>query len=121
MLKLDGLLLSSENPQILCDFYQKVLEKEPEWTGGEFKGWQVGESYLTIGPHSDVKGRNADAPRIMFFLTTDDVEGEYKRILELGAKSIAKPYHPEEASDMWLATLEDPDGNYFQLSSPMKL
>jgi predicted enzyme related to lactoylglutathione lyase len=121
MLNLDGILISSENPQPLFEFYQKILDKDPDWTGGDFKGWKVGSSYLTIGPHSDIKGKNPQSPRIMFFLSTKDVAGEYERIVGLGAKSVQEPYHPEEASEMWLATLEDPDGNYFQLSTPLEV
>ena len=119
MLNLSGALISSEDPKVLVEFYQKIIGKDPEWTGGEFTGWKVGDSYLTIGPHSEVKGKNETPGRIMLFLTTSDVEGEYKRMIGLGAKNVQEPYHPEEAKDMWLSTLEDPDGNYFQLSSPM--
>lgn len=120
MLKLEGVLLSSENPQALVDFYQKMFEIEPVWEGGDFKAWDLGGSSITVGPHSEVKSKNTDAPRIMFMLTTDDVAGEFKRMTDLGAKTVAEPYHPAEASDMWLATLEDPDGNYFQLGTPWK-
>jgi predicted enzyme related to lactoylglutathione lyase len=51
----------------------------------------------------------------------EDVEGEFQRIKELGAKVIAESYHPGEAEDMMLATFEDPDSNFFQLASPFKL
>ncbi len=121
MLSLNGALVSSEDPKALADFYKKIFDKEPEWTGGEFVGWKIGDGYFTVGPHSDVKGKNDTPGRIMLFLATDDVEGEYKRMIEKGAKNIQEPYHPEEAKDMWLATLEDPDGNYFQLSTPMEM
>ena len=118
-LNLNGVLVSSEHPKELAEFYQKVFDIEPGWSGGEFVGWKVGKGYFTVGPHSDVKGKNDTPGRIMLFLETKNVEGEYKRIMEVGAKNVQEPYHPEEAGEMWLATLEDPDGNYFQLSSPM--
>ena len=38
----------------------------------------------------------------------------------LGAKVIAEPYHMADGQDHLIATLADPDGNYFQLMSPMK-
>jgi predicted enzyme related to lactoylglutathione lyase len=56
----------------------------------------------------------------MFNFETNDVQGEFKRMKGLGAKVIAEPYHPADDQDMWIATLADPDGNYFQLISPMK-
>jgi hypothetical protein len=33
---------------------------------------------------------------------------------------IAEPYHMGDDQDFLIATLADPDGNYFQLVSPMK-
>jgi len=55
----------------------------------------------------------------MFNIETDDVQGEFERITGLGASVIQNPYHPEENLKMTLATLADPDGNFFQLASPM--
>lgn len=120
-LDFNGILVNSEDPKVLTEFYTKVFEKEPEWDMGGYSGWKVNSAFFTVGPHSEVKGKNADAPRFMVMLTTDDVKGEYERIMkDAGAKSVAEPYNPDENSDdMWLATLEDPDGNYFQLASPM--
>ena len=40
---------------------------------------------------------------------------EYARMVKAGAKVIKEPY---EMGGMWIATLADPDGNYFQLMSP---
>ena len=37
-----------------------------------------------------------------------------------GAKAVQEPYHPGAASEMWVATIADPDDNYFQLMSPME-
>ena len=120
MLNLNSLLLFSENPKKLIEFYQKVFAKDTEWSGGEFAGWKIGAGYLMIGPHSEVHGTSKEPARLIFNFETDDVEGEFERIKEIGAKVIAEPYHPSEAEGMMLATLEDPDGNYFQLATPMK-
>lgn len=92
---------------------------EPSWTGGDFVGFKVGAGYLTIGPHSEVKGMAKDPKRMMFFFETTDVAGEHKRMLGLGAQEIAAPYNPGEEPGMWLSTLADPDGNIFQLATPM--
>jgi predicted enzyme related to lactoylglutathione lyase len=32
---------------------------------------------------------------------------------------VAEPYSFEQAPGTWIATFSDPDGNYFQLVSPM--
>ena len=47
------------------------------------------------------------------------MQAEYERLRGLGVGVYKEPYRPAEAADLWLATLEDPDGNYFQLASPM--
>jgi len=120
MLNLNSLILFSENPSELADFYKKVLQKDFKLTGGDFSGIEAGSGTLIIGPHSKVQGKNVNPERIMFNLETDDVEGEFVRIKELGAQVIAEPRHPDEETTMTLATLADPDGNYFQLASPMK-
>jgi predicted enzyme related to lactoylglutathione lyase len=120
MLNLNSVILFSENPKKLVDFYTKILG-QPGWKGGDFVGWKAGGGYLTVGPHDKVKGLSKQPERMMFFFETDDVAGEYARIIKLGGKEIAAPYHPGEDSKMWLATVADPDNNYFQINSPMEM
>ena len=121
MLNFNSLLVFSENPSALSAFYEKVFQKEPVWKEGGYSGFQVGVGFFTIGPHDKVKGKSQNPERIMFNFETDDVQGEFDRIKELGAEVVAQPYHPGEEPEMWIATLADPDGNYFQLMSPMNL
>jgi len=117
MLNLDSFLLFSENPKVLVEFYKQVTGQDVMWTGGEFSGFKIGSSYMMIGPHSKVKGKNMNPERIMFNFSTEDVKREFERIKTLGATVIAEPYHPGEEPSMWLATFADPDGNYFQIGS----
>jgi predicted enzyme related to lactoylglutathione lyase len=119
MLNLNSILLGSDNPKRLVDFYKKVLKKDVEWSGGDFSGFKAGVGYLMIGPHAKVKGISKNPERIIFNFEISDVKGEFERIKGIGAEVIAKPYHPGEEPSMWLATLADPDGNYFQLATPM--
>jgi len=56
MLNLNAVIVFSENPGKLVTFYKKILGMDPGWTGGDFTGFQVGSGFLTIGPHSEVKG-----------------------------------------------------------------
>lgn len=121
MLNLNSLLLFSQNPKKLAAFYKKVLGTEPSWNEGEYQGFQAGDGHLIIGPHDKVKGKSKNPERIIFNFETSNVKKEFERVKELGAKVVAQPYHPGEEPSMWLATLADPDGNYFQLASPMKM
>ena len=120
MLNLNSLLLFSEAAKKLVDFYRQVLAREPKWQEGEFSGFEVEACALVIGPHSKVHGQNKNPERIMFNFETKDVKGEFERIKRLGAKVVAEPYHMGDDQNHLIATLADPDGNYFQLLSPMK-
>lgn len=120
MLKLNSVMIGSEDPEALARFYTRILGA-PTWEDQGFTGWLLGGAALMIGPHSEVKGRNEMPGRIIWFLETPDVKGEFERIRGLDATVVREPYRPGDSDDerFWLATFEDPDGNYFQLASPM--
>jgi predicted enzyme related to lactoylglutathione lyase len=119
MLNLTTVMIYSEDPDALNAFYTKVLG-ERSWENGGYVGWQAGNATLMTGPHSEVKGRNEMPGRIIVNFETPDVKGEFERIKALGAKVEQEPYAPGEEPEMLLATFEDPDGNFFQLATPMK-
>ncbi len=119
MLSLNSFIIFSPNPAKLRDFYKAVLKKNPEMEEGGYYGFVAGNAFLSVGPHDKVKGSNSNPERIMFNFDTEEVREEFKRIKNLGAKVIAQPYQME-GSDMWIATFADPDGNYFQLTTPWK-
>ena len=121
MLNFSSIIIFSENPQQLVEFYSSVFQKDPEWSGGDFSGWLIGNGAITIGPHDKVHGKSTNPERVMFNFESEDVQSEYERVKGLGAKVIAEPYHPGEEPEMWIATLEDPDGNYFQIMSPFEI
>jgi len=114
-------MLGSENPKVLGEFYTKFLGK-PGWQHDDWYGFMIGNGNLMIGPHSEVKGKNTNPGRIMFTIESDDVKADFAKIKAVGAKIVAEPYLPGKGDnkDNWLATLSDPDGNYFQLATPWK-
>ncbi len=120
-LNLNNIMLGSEDPKALADFYSKVLgAPNPDWSD-EANGWfgfRAGDGSLAIGPHSEVKGKSPQPGRIMLNFSTDDVKGEFERVSALGAEVVAEPYAPGGDGGMLLCTFADPDGNYFQLSTP---
>lgn len=119
MLNFSSLLLFSEKPEDLAEFYKKILISDPVWDGGGYYGFMIGKSMLIIGPHDKVAGKNKNPERMMFNLEIDDVQKEFRRIKKLGAKVIQEPYNPDESSEMTIATFADPDDNYFQLTTPV--
>lgn len=115
MLNLNSFAIGTMQPEVLTEFYEKVIGKAPDMKDGDWTGWQVGNCFLSIGKHSEMSGMSKDPARIMFNLETKEVQMEFDRIKNLGATVIKEPY---EMEGMWIATFADPDGNYFQLMSP---
>lgn len=118
MLNFNSILVFSQNPEKLADFYKNVFQKEADWKDHGYYGFVAGKTFLSIGPHEKVKGKNSSPERIMLNFETRDVKGEFERIKDLGTKVVAQPYHMGEEPGAWIATFADPDGNYFQLMTP---
>ena len=117
-MNLNGILIGSEDPQRLVDYYTKLFG-EPGWSEGGYTGWQIGSGYVTVGPHSEVSGTSDQPGRVIWNIETSDVKGDFGRLQSAGATVIREPYGMDEADDDQIATFADPDGNYFQLMSPM--
>ena len=116
---LNGLLIGTENPDKLKDYYTKLFGK-PGFDEGGYFGWQIGSGLLSFGPHDQVKGKNAHPGRIIWNITSDDVQGDFDRWKAAGAIVIAEPYGFDEGEvQASIATFADPDDNYFQLMTPM--
>lgn len=114
----NNILIGSEDPQRLADFYTRILG-EPQMSEGGYTGWLIGRGFVSVGPHSEVHGRNQDPGRLIWNIESDDVKADFERFRAAGAEVIAEPYSMEGMpADTWIATLADPDGNYFQLMSP---
>jgi len=126
MFNATSLLISSGNYQELNTFYEEVFKKPAD----PMMGWQVGELHIVVMEHSEIHGKSKEGSRLMLNLETENVPSEFERIKNIeGASVIKEPYQmtmdgkivpkEEEKDDgFWIATLADPDGNYFQLMSP---
>ncbi len=47
------------------------------------------------------------------------MNGDFEKFKAAGATVVREPYHPGGPDEGRIATFSDPDGNYFQLVSPM--
>jgi len=118
MLNLNSVMIGSTQPEVMVAFYEQVFGKPADMVDLEngFWGWQLGGAFFGVLNHTEMTGGARDAGRIMINFETAEVKEEFSRIKSLGGKVIHTPY---EMGNGWIATLADPDGNYFQLMNPM--
>ena len=113
-----SLMIGSEDPGRLVAYYERLFGA-PSDQDDTYTSWRLGSGSITVGPHSEVKGRNATPGRLMWNLESDDVRADAARFKDAGATVVAEPYNFPDYPDYWIATFEDPDGNYFQLMTRM--
>ena len=116
----NSILIGTADPGRLIDYYTRVFG-EPAWHEGGFAAWMIGTGVISIGEHSEVHGTNAEPGRILINLESLDVRGDFARLQATGATVVREPYEFEGEPGTTIATFSDPDGNYFQLMSPIPL
>ncbi len=115
----NSILIGSEDPQRLVGYYS-ALFGPPSFSEGGYTGWQLGSGIVTVGPHSEVSGSNPQPGRLIWNIECDDVLTTFQRFSSAGATVVREPYTMDGApANAYIATLADPDGNYFQLASRM--
>ena len=117
-MNLNNVMIGTEDAPKLAAFYTKMFG-DPAWDEGGYTGWQIGTGGLMVGPHDQVKGTNAEPGRLMFNIESADVRADFERLSTAGATVVAEPYAPSDEAEVLVATLADPDVNYFHLVSPM--
>ncbi len=119
MLNLNTVMIGTKQPKEMSDFYAKVIGKPSDAQDSNYGyyGWKVGAAYFVILDHSEMGGMAKDPGRVIFNFETTQVKEEFERIKAVGAVVIKEPY--EMGQGEWLATLADPDGNFFQLVVPI--
>ena len=114
-LNLNNVMIGSAQPDVLGEFYGRVFDRAADMKEAGWYGWQVGAGWLTIGEHSEVSEQAKEPQRVIVNFETRHVQEEFDRLKGAGVTVVKEPY---ELQGMWIATLADPDGNYFQLMSP---
>jgi predicted enzyme related to lactoylglutathione lyase len=116
----NNILIGSEDPDTLAAYYTKLFG-DPAMTMGGYTGWLLGTGFVTVGPHSEVKGKNPAPGRLIWNIESKDVRADFERFKAAGAIVVTEPYAFQDAADQLIATFADPDGNYFQLTSPFEM
>ena len=115
-MKIAGIHVSTGDPERMIAFYRDLLGEEPAWQGPDMAGWVLGEVRIEVARHSVVAGRAPQPERLFFDLLVGDVDAEFQRLVATGARAVQAPHSfADEAVRFRLATLADPDGNFFQL------
>lgn len=120
MLDFNSVLVGTRQLEPMARFYEGVIGRAPDHVDDDhgFRGWQVGSAYFGLLRHSEVAAEAKEPGRLMPNFETSDVQGAFERLRSGGATVVREPY---EMGGSWIATLADPDGNYFQLMSPMEM
>lgn len=117
MLNLNSIMIGSADPKKLAEFYEKVFGRAADSLEGTWYGWQAGTStYFSIGEHSEVKDKAKEPQRLILNFETKEVKEEFARLKGIDGVTVIK--EPYDIQGAWIATLADPDGNYFQLMTP---
>ena len=115
----NSILIGSEDPARLAAYYERLFGK-PTFDDGGYTTWLLGGGAVSVGPHSEVHGRNPQPGRLIWNIESNDVQGDFERFKAAGATVVREPYGFEEAPGSLIATFADPDENYFQLMTPME-
>ena len=117
----NNIMIGSDNPKALADFYKRCFG-DPMYTDDSYTTFQIGSGVVSVGEHSEVHGKNAEPGRFIWNIETDDVKGDFAKMKAAGATIVREPYELGEGDQtVWIATLADPDGNYFQLATPFPM
>jgi predicted enzyme related to lactoylglutathione lyase len=113
----NSIMIGTENPRQLVDYYSRLFG-DPTWQDGDYTAWRIGSGEVAVAPHSEVSGKSVHPGRIIWNIESADVRADFDRMKGAGAIVVREPYGVEGMEGQ-IATLADPDGNYFQLVSPM--
>ena len=116
----NSILIGSDDAARLAAYYTKLFGT-PSWDQGGYVGWLIGSGGITVGLHDQVHGRNTQPGRLIWNIESADVRADFERLKAAGATVVREPYSFEGVPDSWIATFSDPDGNYFQVLSPVQM
>ncbi len=117
-MRLAGVLVycSQDRFEAMRRFYLDLLDQEPRSDRPGFVNFQWADVRLTVAVHSSVSAVNPDPARIMVNLETNQI---HEHVGRLASDGVVVHRLPElEPWGGWVATLEDPCGNYVQLIQP---
>ena len=115
MLNFNSVLIGSTQPEVLAAFYAKVFAKPADFAEGGYSGWQVGSAFVTVGPHSEMKGSAKEPARVLLNFETEQVKEEFARVKGCGEGAVpdggdARLDRDAGRSGRQLLPADEPDG-----------
>jgi uncharacterized glyoxalase superfamily protein PhnB len=104
-----ALFISSPRADDLQEWYRGAFDADEN----EHGGLVFGDVDLYIESHSDITGRTAEPARMMICLNIEDFTSVEERLRSRGVRFVREP---EATAFGQLATIEDLDGNFVQLT-----
>src|SRR5204863_3256250 len=83
----NSIMIGSEDPKRLVDYYTKILGK-PAMSEGGYDGWQIGSGRITIGHHDEVKGKKPTPGRLILNIEREGVRGGLEKVRGGGARVV---------------------------------
>lgn len=113
---INSITVWTENLEPMFRFYHDLLGLPIHSRRTDFIAFQVGQMHFNLYRHDRVHGSSKDPYRVMVHMRIDDIDQIYQRLSTEGVK-FDRPPSPMDIGG-WLATVQDPDGNVFQMYQP---
>ena len=107
---LESLLLASDDPARLRDWYATALDAHPD-PDGFFRFGPVG---MLVDKRDDLAPRTVEPGRVILNYHVTDIQAHRRRLDALGVEWVGEVEYRDD-SGAWFGTVVDPDGNYVQL------
>jgi predicted enzyme related to lactoylglutathione lyase len=114
---LSAVLIVSENPKRLAEFYRDVvgIALESEEHGASLPHWgcTLGDVHFAIHPVATFPDRPTGVGSVKLAFTVFDIRALVQRLEEAGVPLL---YPPWDTGFFWSTAIRDPDGNFIEFT-----
>lgn len=114
---LSAVLIVSENPRRLADFYRDVvgIPLEAEEHGASLPHWgcTLGDIHFAIHPVATFPDRRSGVGSVKLAFTVFDIQALVHRLED---KRVSLLYPPHDTGFFWSTAIQDPDGNLIEFT-----
>ena len=114
---LSAVLIVSEDPRRLADFYRDVvgIPLEAEEHGASLPHWgcTLGDIHFAIHPVATFPDRRSGVGSVKLAFTVFDIQALVRRLED---KRVSLLYPPQDTGFFWSTAIQDPDGNLIEFT-----